>query len=104
MDEGEERKRSRRAWLWVGLATFVLAWLLGPSPLREAVPLWLPFLVALGLEAAFVASALREGARRGPDRLPQPIDRERFGYPTEPDEAEAGDADAEPALTPPEPP
>lgn len=84
MDERPERTRSPRAWLWAALAGLVFFWLLGPSAFRDAIPLWLPFLVALGLEIAFVASALRETGRRSPDRLPQPIDRERFGYPSEP--------------------
>ena len=72
----------------LGLVAFVLAWLFGPSELRTAVPVWLPFLIALGLELQFFVGA------RGPttasvesrDRLPQAVDRERFGYPEEPEE------------------
>ena len=81
-------------WLWVriGLIAFVLAWILGPSELRDTVPIALVFLVALGLEVAFVVGAFRGGATRTPDRRPQEIDRERYGFP-EPDEDEAGDED-----------
>jgi hypothetical protein len=95
MDERPERTRSPRAWLWAALAAFVFLWLLGPSAFRDAIPLWLPFLVALGLEIAFVASALRETGRRSPDRLPQPIDRARFGYPSQPAGTAIDDAEAQ---------
>ena len=66
----------------VGLAAFVLLWLLGPDELQEYVPIWLAFLVALGLEANFFLGAWRPGAPAGsrPDRLPQAVDRERYGY------------------------
>jgi hypothetical protein len=76
------------AALRIALVAFVLAWLLGPSELRTTVPVWLPFLVALVLELQFFL-----GARDGEavpvgttDRLPQDVDRERFGYPDEPEE------------------
>ena len=64
------------------LAVFVLAWLFGPRELRGAVPIWIPFLVALGLELQFFVSALRAGAptRRTADRGPQPTDLEELGY------------------------
>ena len=64
----------------VGLAVFVLAWIFGPYALRSAVPIWLPFLVALGLELNFFVGALRPAPARRPDRGPQSADRERFGY------------------------
>jgi hypothetical protein len=67
----------------VGLAAFVLLWLLGPDELQAYVPIWLVFLVALGLEANFFVGAWRSGgALRGSrlDRLPQAVDRERYGY------------------------
>jgi hypothetical protein len=63
--------------LRVGLALFVLAWLFGPYTLRSSVPIWLPFLIALGLELHFLVAA-RPRSRR-PDRLPQEVDRERYG-------------------------
>lgn len=72
----------------VGLILFVLAWLFGPYALRSAVPIWLPFLIALGLELQFFVGARRSAPPRlGPsDRLPQHVDRERYGYSAEADE------------------
>jgi hypothetical protein len=75
-------------WLWVRIAlvAFVLAWILGPSELRDSVPIVLVFLVALGLELHFLVGALREGSRRQPDRRPQEVDRDRYGFEREPDD------------------
>ena len=70
-------------WLWVRIALvgFVLAWIIGPSELRGAVPILVVFLVALGLEIHFLVSALRHGGpRRRPDRRPQEVDLERYGF------------------------
>ena len=69
-------------WLWlrVGLVGFVVAWILGPSELRRAVPIAIVFAIALGLEIAFVVSAIRGGQLRTPDRGPQPVDRDRYGF------------------------
>ncbi len=68
-------------WLRVALVGFVVAWILGPTALRSAVPIALVFLVALGLEVHFLVSALRGGgATRSPDRRPQQIDRDRYGF------------------------
>ena len=64
----------------IALVVFVLVWIFGPRELRSAVPILLVFLVALGLELHFLVSALRAGPRRRPDRRPQAIDRDRFGY------------------------
>lgn len=78
-------------WVWVRIALvgFVLAWILGPSELRDAVPIVVVFLAALGLEVWFVAAALRGGPAPAPDRRPQEIDRERFGFgEDEPDDDE----------------
>ena len=75
-------------WLWlrIALVVFVLAWILGPSELRDRVPLLLVFLVALGLEVHFLVSALRGGGpARRPDRRPQDVDRERYGFERDPD-------------------
>ena len=66
--------------LRVGLVVFVLAWIFGPYSLRSAVPIWLPFLVALGLELHFFVGALRPAPARRPDRAPEAADRERYGY------------------------
>lgn len=64
----------------LGLVAFVLAWIFGPYSLRTAVPIWLPFLIALGLELNFFVGGLRQPRMRRPDRGPQTSDRERYGY------------------------
>lgn len=81
-------------WLWVRVALvgFVLAWILGPIGLRDAVPVLLVFLVALGLEVHFLVGALRGGPARSPDRTPQQIDLDRYGFEVE-DAAEPFDDD-----------
>jgi hypothetical protein len=67
--------------LRIALVAFVLAWILGPNELRDAVPLLVVFAIALGLELQFLVGALRGGGRRQvPDRLPQQVDRERYGF------------------------
>jgi hypothetical protein len=75
-------------WLWVRVAliAFVLAWILGPRELRDGVPILVVFLIALGLEVSFVATALRHRPARAPDRSPQQVDRERYGFPAEEDD------------------
>jgi hypothetical protein len=74
--------------LRLGLALFVVAWLFDPFGMRSAVPLWLPFLIALALEVQLFIAAWRAepagSSARG--RLPQAVDRERYGYPDEPEE------------------
>jgi len=69
------------AWaLRLGLALFVLAWIFGPYELRSAVPIWVVFAIALGVELQFLYSAFRPTRGRRLDRRPQPGDRDRFGY------------------------
>ena len=86
MDEGG---RSPWFWLRVALVVFVLAWILGPNELRDGVPILLVFLVALGLELNFLVSALRGAPPRIPDRLPQEVDRDRYGFPSvDPEDSE----------------
>ena len=79
------RPRSAVQLLRVALLLFVLAWIFGPYSLRAAVPIWLPFVVALGLELQFFLGARRSASgsatARSPDRLPQEVDREHFGEP-----------------------
>jgi hypothetical protein len=70
----------------VALLVFVVAWLFAPYELRSTIPIWLPFLIALGLELHFFAGAFREAPSRPPDRGPQAIDLERYGYPPEEEE------------------
>jgi hypothetical protein len=63
------------------LVAFVLAWILGPRALHDSVPILFVFLLALGLEIQFLVSALRGGGTpRTPDRGPQPVDREWYGF------------------------
>jgi hypothetical protein len=79
---------SRASGARIGLAAFVLAWVFDAFGLRAAVPIWLPFLIALALELHFFVGLPRLGpsrARRA-DRLPQAVDRERYGYGEEADE------------------
>jgi hypothetical protein len=86
-----DRLPSPRAALRVALAVFVLAWILGPYELRSAIPVWLAFAIALGLEVNFFVGALARAPTPAPDRGPQEIDRELYGYvydPVEDDEAE----------------
>ena len=73
------RVTARRALLVVrlALAAFVLLWLFGPYTLRASVPMWLPFAIALGLELHLFLAPSR---RVKPDRLPQAVDRARYGY------------------------
>jgi hypothetical protein len=70
----------------IALAVFVLAWIFGPYALRSAVPIWLAFLIALGLELHFFAGALGRPSAPRRDRGPQLVDRERYGYAAEPDD------------------
>lgn len=84
------------SWLWlrVGLVVFVFVWILGPRELRDAIPIAVVFVVALGLEVWFVAAAFRGGPAPVPDRRPQPVDRERYGF-DEDDEREDDDEEDE---------
>ena len=75
-----ERLRSAVGPLRIGLVVFVLAWLFGPFGLRSAVPVWLPFLIALALELQFFLGWGVPAVRRRPDRAPLDVDRERYGY------------------------
>jgi hypothetical protein len=68
------------AALRVALVLFVLAWVFGPYELRSAVPVWVAFALALGLEINFFLGALGRPPAPRPDRGPQLVDRERYGY------------------------
>jgi hypothetical protein len=81
-----DRLPSPLTLLRVGLAVFVLAWIFGPYALRAAVPIWLPFLIALGLELHFSVGARRPARAGRPDRGPRAADRERYGYGTDAEE------------------
>jgi hypothetical protein len=78
-----ERLPSPPILLRIGLVVFVLVWLFGPYELQSAIPIWLPFLIALGLEVHFFVGALRPPPAQRPDRGPQTSDRERYGYEAE---------------------
>jgi hypothetical protein len=80
MQELADRLPGRLVGLRLVLAAFVVAWIFGPSELRTWVPVWLVFLVAVGLELYFFASALGRAPLRRPDRGPQDVDRQRYGY------------------------
>jgi hypothetical protein len=80
VEETPDRLPSPLSLLRVGLAVFVLAWIFGPYALRSTVPIWLPFLIALGLELQFFLGAVRPARAGRPDRRPQAVDRERYGY------------------------
>ena len=74
----------------VALVALVVAWLFDVAELRAVLPIWAVFLIALGLEVHFFVNALRPAPFRRPDRGPQPIDRERYGFPV-PEELEGED-------------
>ena len=77
---------------------FVLAWFLGPSELRDAVPILVVFVIALGLEIQFLVARSEILPGPAPDRSPQQIDRDRYGFP--PDEEELEDEWVEPRPVP----
>jgi hypothetical protein len=69
-----------------GLALLVLLWIFGPYWLRDTVPIWAVFLVALALELHFFLGALGPPRAPVPDRGPQEVDRDLFGYRAETDD------------------
>lgn len=77
---------NRGFWVRVALVVFVFVWILGPSELRDTVPILVVFVVALGLELHFLIGALRGGPARTPNRNPQEIDRDRYGFQPDDDE------------------
>jgi hypothetical protein len=66
--------------LRAALIVFVLAAIFGPYEVRSAIPVWVAFLVALGLEINFLLGALGRPPLPAPDRGPQEVDRELYGY------------------------
>jgi hypothetical protein len=75
----------------VALVALVVAWLFDVADLQAVLPIWAVFLIALGLEVHFFVNALRPAPLSRPDRGPQPVDRERYGFPL-PEELEGEDA------------
>jgi len=80
VNEAAERSSIPPWALRAALVVFVLAWIFGPYEFRTAVPIWIVFAIALGLEVQFLYGAFRPGRARPLDRRPQGTDRERFGY------------------------
>jgi hypothetical protein len=87
-----ERARSRAAVrllrrLRLGLVALLVVWFFSPPEIRDAVPLWLPFALALLLEVQFVAANYRstEPFFRRDDRRPSGDDVRRYGAGTEAD-------------------
>jgi hypothetical protein len=86
-------RRLRR--LRLALLALLVLWFVSPPEWRYLVPLWLPFLVALGLEVQFFVGGIRGG--RSPvaeprNRGPQPRDLDELGWSTT---AEAPDEESE---------
>jgi hypothetical protein len=80
VDDAAARSPISLTALRIVLVVFVLAWILGPDELRSAVPIWIVFVIALGLEVNFLVGAVRAPSPRTVERGPQEADRERFGY------------------------
>jgi hypothetical protein len=98
MEESRTWRSSPATVVRVALAIFVVAWIFGPDVLRSTVPILLVFLIALGLELNFLLSAFRTTSSRRPDRRPQDVDRERYGYHWETDDPDDSlEESAEPA-------
>jgi hypothetical protein len=81
--------------LRAALAVFVVAWIFGVHDLRSTIPVWVAFVIALALEINFFFGALTRPPAPRPDRGPQPIDRERYGYLGWPEEEDDEDEDYE---------
>jgi hypothetical protein len=100
VDEPGNRFRSPAFLVRAALVLVLLALLFGPDWWRTTVPIWIPFLMLGGLEAHFFLGALRSTPSAPPDRGPQPVDKELYGYPVfgeedEDDEEEPWDEDEE---------
>ncbi len=73
------------------LVAAIVAWFFSPPGWRYAIPLWLPFLVAVALEVEFAVGGLLRIGRPAPrerGRAPQGADLERFGWDGEPPDDE----------------
>ena len=80
MEETENRRSRTATLVRIGLVAFVVLWILGPPEIRSAFPIWLVFLVAVGLELQFLVGALRANPAQAPDRRPQQVDLDRYGF------------------------
>jgi hypothetical protein len=86
MEDAQNRGSRTAPFVRLGLVGLVALWILGPAALRSAIPIWLVFLVAVGLEVQFLVGALRAGPREAPDRRPQQVDLDRYGFRQDGDE------------------
>jgi hypothetical protein len=103
--------------LRLALVAVLVAWFFSPPAVRDAVPLWLAFAVALALEVHFVVTnwGRQEPFFGPPDRRPAPRDRARYGDGRERERVvpegggewvdlfESDEDDAEPPAMPPSP-
>jgi hypothetical protein len=74
-------------WARLALAAFVLLWVFDVLGVQRVVPVWIPFLIGLGLELQlFLGARSRAPAGRSAGRAPLDVDRARYGYADEADE------------------
>jgi hypothetical protein len=82
MSDDARRERLFRAGR-IAVLVFVIAYFLLPYDVRSVIPVWLPFLAALGLEAQFFVGGWLQArsapARAAPDRGPQQRDLSDLG-------------------------
>src|SRR5712692_2115926 len=85
----------------LSLLVAIVAWFFSPPDWRYAVPLWLPFVVALVLEVEFAVGGWLQLSRQVPrqrGRAPQRGDLERFGWAGEPPDDEDPEFWSSPAV------
>jgi hypothetical protein len=77
----------------ISILALVIGYFFLPYGVRAWIPVWLPFLAALGLEVQFFVGGLREQPRAAlaPDRGPQPHDLFELGWEPEWEDDEYGD-------------
>jgi hypothetical protein len=83
------------------LVVAIVGWFFSPAEWRYAIPLWLPFLVAVALEVEFAVSGMLQRGRQPPrerGRAPQRADLERFGWDGEPPDDEDPEFWTSPAV------
>lgn len=73
-------------WVRLALAAFVLLWVFDVLGVQGTVPVWVPFLIGLGLELNFFLGARSAPVERSRGRSPLEIDRARYGYAEDPEE------------------
>jgi hypothetical protein len=78
--DGDNPLRNPAFILRAGLVVLLLVLLFGPYWLRATVPIWIPFLILAGLELNFFVGAIRAEPPGPPNRGPQAVDQELYGY------------------------